>query len=108
MSELQDAATHLVVIGRGCVVADTSVAGLIAAAGSSGRVTLRTTACAEATATLAGAGATAAVTDRDTLTVSGLESGRIVQLLTGHEVPFSEGGVPPGDAGGGVHGAQAR
>jgi len=89
MSELQDAATHLVVIGRGRLVADSSVAELIAAA-SSGRVTLRTTARAEATATLAGAGATVAVTDRDTLTVSGLDSGRMVQLLTEHQVPFSE------------------
>src|SRR5215813_10656718 len=43
MSELQDTADHLVVIGRGKVIADTSVADLIAAA-SSGRVTVRTTA----------------------------------------------------------------
>ena len=41
MSELQDTADHLVVVGRGRVVADTSVAELIAAA-SGGRVTLRT------------------------------------------------------------------
>ena len=41
MSELQDTATHLVVIGRGRLVADTSVADLIAAA-SGDRVTLRT------------------------------------------------------------------
>src|SRR5215471_7215252 len=41
MSELQDTAGHLVVIGRGRLVADTSVSELIAAA-SGGRVTLRT------------------------------------------------------------------
>src|SRR5450631_2128897 len=56
MSELEDAATHLVVIGRGRLVADTSVAELIARA-SAGLVTLRTTARAEATTALAGAGA---------------------------------------------------
>ena len=43
MSELQDTADHLVVVGRGQVIADTSVADLIAAA-SGGRVTVRTTA----------------------------------------------------------------
>ena len=43
MSELQDTADHLVVVGRGQVIADTSVAELIAAA-SGDRVTLRTTA----------------------------------------------------------------
>ena len=47
MSELQDAATHLVVIGRGRLVADTSVAELIAAA-SDGRVSLRTNARTQA------------------------------------------------------------
>ncbi|HEY2665577.1 MAG TPA: ATP-binding cassette domain-containing protein, partial [Actinomycetota bacterium] len=47
MSELQDTATHLVVIGRGRLVADTSVAELIAAA-SDGRVSLRTAARSEA------------------------------------------------------------
>src|SRR6266566_5640 len=40
MGELQDAATHLVVIGRGRLVADTSVAELIRGA-STGRVSLR-------------------------------------------------------------------
>ena len=43
MSELQDTADHLVVIGRGRVIADTSVADLIAAA-SGDRVTVRTAA----------------------------------------------------------------
>src|SRR5580700_8942068 len=43
MSELQDTADHLVVVGRGKVIADTSVAELLAEA-SGDRVTLRTTA----------------------------------------------------------------
>src|SRR5450631_2433153 len=54
MSELQDTADHLVVIGRGRLVADTSVAELIATA-SGGRVALRTSARAEAMAALADA-----------------------------------------------------
>jgi ABC-2 type transport system ATP-binding protein len=89
MSELQDAASHLVVIGRGRLVADTSVAALIAAA-SAGRVTVRTSARPEAMTALAAAGATVAVTGPDTLTISGLASERIVVLLGQHAVPFSE------------------
>src|SRR5690242_9685704 len=66
MSELQALLTeggagHLVAVGRGQVLADTSMAELIAAA-SAGRVTLRTTARAEATAVLARGGATVAAT----------------------------------------------
>ncbi|WP_214327483.1 ATP-binding cassette domain-containing protein [Nonomuraea sediminis] len=89
MSELEDTASHLVVVGRGRVVADTSVAELIAAA-SNGRVTLRTTAGSQAMAVLAQAGATVAATDRDTVTVTGLPTERIVALLGASGVPFSE------------------
>jgi ABC-2 type transport system ATP-binding protein len=89
MSELQDTADHLVVVGRGRVIADTSVADLLAAA-SGDRVTLRTTARPEAMTVLAHAGATVAATGRDTLTVSGLAAERIVALLGESAVPFSE------------------
>jgi ABC-2 type transport system ATP-binding protein len=89
MSELQDTANHLVVVGRGQVIADTSVAELIAAA-SGGRVTVRTTARAEATTVLAHAGATIAATDRDTLIISGLAAEKIVALLGESGLPFSE------------------
>jgi len=89
MSELQDTAHHLVAVGRGKVLADTSVAELIAAA-SAGRVTLRTTARAEATAVLARGGATVAATSPGVLTITGIEAERAVALLSGHAVPFSE------------------
>jgi ABC-2 type transport system ATP-binding protein len=89
MSELQDTASHLVVIGRGRLVADTSVAELIAAA-SGDRVTLHTTARSEAMTVLAHAGATVAATSPDALTVSGLAPERIVALLGESAVPFSE------------------
>jgi ABC-2 type transport system ATP-binding protein len=89
MSEVQDAATHLVVIGRGRLVADTSVAELIAAA-SDGRVSLRTVARSEAATALASAGATVAVTGPDTLTIAGLTSERVVALLSESATPFSE------------------
>jgi ABC-2 type transport system ATP-binding protein len=89
MSELQGNADHLVVIGRGRLVAETSVAKLLAAA-SRDRVTLRTAARAEAMAVLTGEGATVAITGHDTVTVSGLPAQRIAELLGRHAVPFSE------------------
>ncbi|MBB5625919.1 ATP-binding cassette domain-containing protein [Sphaerisporangium krabiense] len=89
MSELQDTADHLVVAGRGRAIADTSVAGLIAAA-SGNRVALRTTAGPDATTVLARAGTTVTATGRDALTVSGLPSERVVTLLRASAVPFAE------------------
>ncbi len=89
MSELEGTASHLVVIGRGRLVADTSVEELITTA-SAGRVTLRTSARPRAMTALADAGATVAATGPDSLTVSGLESERIVEILGGARVPFSE------------------
>ncbi|MEU8205784.1 ATP-binding cassette domain-containing protein [Streptosporangium sp. NPDC049046] len=89
MSELEDTADHLVVVGKGRVIADTSVADLITTA-SRGRVTLRTAAHSEALSALGHAGATTAVTDRDTIVVSGLPPQHIVAVLNANEVPFSE------------------
>ena len=89
MSELQDTATHLVVVGRGRVIADTSVAELLATA-SGDRVTVRTAARTEAMTVLAHAGATVATADRDTLTVSGLPAEQIVALLGESGLRFSE------------------
>ena len=87
MSELEDTATHLLVIGRGRIVADTTVADLIGSA-SAGRVRLRTAARMEAAnGARPAAGATVAMTGPDTLTVSGLESGRVVELLGENGVP---------------------
>jgi len=89
MSELQDTADHLVVVGRGKVIADTSVAAIIAAA-SGDRVTLRTTARTPATTVLTRAGATVAVTGADILIVDGLQAAHIVSLLNEGNVPFTE------------------
>jgi ABC-2 type transport system ATP-binding protein len=89
MSELEDTADHLVVIGRGRVVADTSVSELLAEA-SGGRVTLRTSAPARAAQVLHGAGATVLATGHDTLGVTGLPDEEIVALLARNGVPFSQ------------------
>jgi ABC-2 type transport system ATP-binding protein len=89
MSELEGSADHLVVVGRGKVIADTTVAELIAAA-SGDRVSLRTTVWSDATGALTRAGATVVASGRDSLTVSGLTAERIVTVLGGAGVPFSE------------------
>jgi ABC-2 type transport system ATP-binding protein len=89
MSELEDTAEHLVVAGRGRVIADAGVAELIAAA-SGDRVLLRTAARSRAMTVLAHAGGTVAATGPDTVTVSGLAAGNVVALLTEGGVPFAE------------------
>ena len=89
MSELQDTADHLVVVGRGRVIADSSVEELIAAA-SGDRVQLRTAARGDAMTVLAHAGARVAMTGPDQLIVSGLPADRVVAALTDSRVPFAE------------------
>ncbi len=89
MSELEDTADHLVAVGRGQVIADASVADLIAAA-STDQVELRTTARDEAMTVLAHAGAEVATTAPDMLTISGLSAERIVAALAESRVPFAE------------------
>ena len=89
MSELQDTADHLIVIGRGRAIADTSVADLIAAT-SGDLVAVRTTARPDAMTVLARAGAAVAAAGRDRVTVSGLAPDRVVALLGQSGVPFSE------------------
>ena len=88
MSELEGTADHLVIVGRGRVLADTPTRDLLAAA-SGDRVTLRTTVPDRAAAALAPAGATA-TTEGTTVTVSGLPPEKVVLLLGENAVPFSE------------------
>jgi ABC-2 type transport system ATP-binding protein len=88
MSELEDTADHLVVVGRGTVIADTSMAALIARA-SGGRVVLRTTAGTEAKTVLESAGATVTA-GPGVITATGLAAEAIIKILSDNGVPFSE------------------
>src|SRR5580698_34365 len=86
MGELQallteDGADHLVVVGRGKVIADASMAELIATA-SGGGVSLRTTMPGRAAEVLSAAGAQVAATGPGTLSIAGLEAERVVALLS--------------------------
>jgi ABC-2 type transport system ATP-binding protein len=89
MSELQETSDHLVIVGRGKVIADTSVADLIASA-SADRVTVRTSARWDAAGVLSNAGAAVVDAGGGVLTVSGLPAERITALLGERKVPFSE------------------
>jgi ABC-2 type transport system ATP-binding protein len=89
MSELQDTADHIVVVGRGKVIADATVAELLAGV-ANGRITLRTTAVTNASTVLAEAGATITPTGPDTLSVAGLTAESVIGLLSRAGVPFSE------------------
>jgi len=89
MSELQDTADYLVIVGRGKVIADTSTRELLAAA-SGDRVTVRTPDAPQAATVLERAGATVAVPGPGLLAVSGLAADRVVRVLGESGVPFSE------------------
>ncbi|MGP4110499.1 ABC transporter ATP-binding protein [Streptomyces sp. 4N509B] len=89
MSELEDTADHLLVIGHGRLLADAPVRELRAAA-SRDRVRLRTPSRSEAMTLLAGAGATVADTGEETVVVTGLPPERVAALLASHELPVRE------------------
>ncbi|WP_027342369.1 ABC transporter ATP-binding protein [Hamadaea tsunoensis] len=89
MSELEDTADHLVVVGRGKLVADTSVAKLLAAA-SKDRVEVRTAQRTEVMTVLANAGATCSITGNEGVIVEGLPGDRVGPLLSEAGLSFSE------------------
>jgi ABC-2 type transport system ATP-binding protein len=89
MGELQDAADHVVVVGRGRVLADASVEELVSRA-SGDQVLLRTPTPADAAMALQRAGTAGTIIDGNTLSVSGLAAQRVVEILGEARVPFSE------------------
>jgi ABC-2 type transport system ATP-binding protein len=89
MNELQGTADHLVVIGRGRLIADTSVSELLRAACGDG-VTVRTPDSGAAMALLARAGATVASGPGGTLDVSGLPAQRIANLMAEGDLRLHE------------------
>jgi ABC-2 type transport system ATP-binding protein len=89
MSELQDTADHLVIVGRGKVIADTTLTDLLARA-SGASVVVRTDSVADAVAVIERAGGTAAITGTDLLSISGLAAADIVAALSASAVPFTE------------------
>ena len=89
MSELQDTASQLVVVGRGKVIADGSVRDLLASVARD-QLTLRTSAPALALDVLTRAGASVAAAAPGTLIISGLPAEKTVALLGERGVPVAE------------------
>jgi ABC-2 type transport system ATP-binding protein len=79
MSELENTADDLIVIGRGRLIAETTVADLLVSA-SNDRVDVRTPTPTEVMTLLGSAGATVTSTGHDTLTISGLSAEAIADL----------------------------
>jgi ABC-2 type transport system ATP-binding protein len=89
MSELEDTAEQLIVIGRGRLLADVSVDELVATA-SDGHVAFRSPDLTNAMTVLAGAGATLVSDGRDRVTVQGLSAEEVSRLLASHRIPLEE------------------
>jgi ABC-2 type transport system ATP-binding protein len=89
MGELEDMASHVIVVGRGKVIADAAVADLLASVAGD-RTVLRTATVDRAARVLSEAGGAISQIGPDTLHVSGLPSEQIVAALTRHQVGFSE------------------
>jgi ABC-2 type transport system ATP-binding protein len=89
MSELEGTADDLVVIGRGRLIASTSVRDLLSSM-RDGRVHLRTPHATAAMTMLAQAGGTVTSTGEETLTVTGLDVARIADLTAENGIRLHE------------------
>jgi ABC-2 type transport system ATP-binding protein len=89
MSELEDTADHVVVIGRGRLIADAPVADLVAAA-SDASVTVRTPDLGPAMNALADAGAVVTSPGGDVLSVVGLAAEEVADLMAAQRLRLYE------------------
>ncbi|SCF07598.1 ABC-2 type transport system ATP-binding protein [Micromonospora carbonacea] len=89
MSEMEQTAEHLVVIGRGELIADENLAQFAARSGQV-QVTVRTPDAATLGPALRVAGGTVSAAADGTLTVTGLTAARIGDLASGHGVTLHE------------------
>ena len=89
MSELEDTADHVIVIGRGRLLADLSVEELIATV-SDEQVEVRTPETPAAMTVLANAGATVISNGRDRVAVRGIAPARVARLLADSGVRLEE------------------
>jgi len=80
MSEIALTAEHVIVVGRGKLIADTSVADIVAQASQNSAVRVRTPDAAILRAALVADGATVTSTEHDLLEVHGLGSERIGEI----------------------------
>lgn len=89
MSEMELVADHLIVIGKGKILVDTSMTDFIAGA-STGAVEVVTPDAEVLTGLLADDGVTVTSTGADRLTITGLESARIGEIAAAHRLILHE------------------
>jgi ABC-2 type transport system ATP-binding protein len=90
MSEIAQTAEHLVVIGRGRLIADTSVAEVLAQASAGAAVIVRSPGATELREALAGPGVVVQSSERDTLEVHGLSSADIGEAAAQRGIALHE------------------
>jgi ABC-2 type transport system ATP-binding protein len=90
MSEIAQTAEHLVVVGRGRLIADTTVAEIVAQASHDAAVRVRTPDAAALRDLLAGDGVTVRSDERGVLEVEGLSSERIGELAASERIVLHE------------------
>lgn len=90
LPELDGTADHLVLLGRGRLIADTSVSALVDSA-SDGRVQVRTTRPTDTLEALVGSrNVSITVTEHDVLVVTGMSAPQVTAALEDAEVPTTE------------------
>ena len=89
MSELEDTADQLIVIGKGRLLADVSVDELIATA-SGDRVEIKTPDATTAMTVLANTGATVISNGRERVAVQGMPAAQVAEVLVSHQVRLEE------------------
>jgi ABC-2 type transport system ATP-binding protein len=90
MAEMAQTAEHLVVIGRGRLIADTTVADIVAQASHNAAVTVRTPQASELRDALAGDGVAVTSNERDVLEVHGLTSAEVGTTAARHGLVLHE------------------
>ncbi len=90
MSEMEQTAEHLIVIGKGQLIADTSVEQFVSQASAGAPVRVRTPDAARLSEALAGSGARVADADDGALEVSGLAAEQIGEIAAAQRVVLHE------------------
>jgi ABC-2 type transport system ATP-binding protein len=90
MSEIALTAEHLVVVGRGKLIADRSVAEIVAQASKDAAVTVRSPQRTELAAALTGPGVTVDLGHDGALEVQGLSAGRIGEIAAAQRIVLHE------------------
>ena len=90
MAEMAQTAEHLVVIGRGRLIADTTVAEIVAQASQNAAVIVRTPQAGELRDVLVGDGVTVKSAEREVLEVHGLTSAEVGAAAAAHQIVLHE------------------